>query len=370
MKVKKILAGVLSMAGVVSLLAGLMTMTASADDEVRYNYIYDFSDAEQMKDFTAYYLEQVGDTPEQKVGAEEAYTNHWELKDGKLIRSNVDIGNDPSTQNRNAMLFLNDRFTYFEAEMSFRFGSIQEDHSWGWAQLCFGAQEKGNHMHHNNAGIFMQMQGYVNLSFPGDQNWADESKAYTPDFKKENLHTYKLRVTQGDEIDQLVINWYCKENDGEYVHVLKDYVVTYPDMANNGGYISIQAQNDDVSIESLAVRRLTYYGAYEDESLNPTRGTTEEPTTRATTTEKSTAATTSIENGQPNQTASEDKTTTKESAEKATESNDASATKAPTNAEVPNTGAISRAWPYFLVSALSFVMVAGVVFSRKTEKSK
>ena len=209
----------------------------------------------------------------------------------------------------------------------------------------------------------MQQEGYVNLSFPGDQNWADESKAYTPDFKKENLHTYKLRVTQGDEIDQLVINWYCKENDGEYVHVLKDYVVTYPDMANNGGYISIQAQNDDVSIESLAVRRLTYYGAYEDESLNPTRGTTEEPTTRATTT--------STENGQPNQTTSEDKTTTtKESDENATASSDASATNAPTNAEVPNTGAISQAWPYFLVSALSFVMVAVVVFSRKAEKSK
>lgn len=237
----------------------------------RVEYTYDFNDASELNDFIPYFEAVSGSSVE-----EDSYTDHWVLRDGKLVRTNLETGKDPSTGNNNAMLYLDDEpFQYFEAEFSFYHGD-----SWGWAQFGFGSQIPGaSTVEAGCAGLFMSREGDVYLPIPEDDLYQVKAGPYTEDFVKENHHTLKINVVKGQADNQLKINVYAKENDGEYVQVVQDYILTDADIAA-GGYIFLQAQNDSVSYDFLHIKRLNADGS--DMVARPSTPTTTEPSSDVT----------------------------------------------------------------------------------------
>lgn len=261
---KRILAAVVSIASVASLMA--MSVSAETPAETGKNsYSFDFtkmSATDVEKSFAPYFLEKKDDSTDAgKTGKAEAFKNHWSIDGNGLARAGLVKDALPSTDTNNAMLYLKDAtFKYFEAEYSFNFGD-----SYGWAQLCFNAQGIGNHMFHSNSGVFMQQEGYVNLSFPGGDYKKNETdkKAYTEGFDKKKVQTIKVRQEKGSADGEMLITIQAKQADGEYVTIVKNHKVTDQYVANPG-HISLQAQNDNVKFLSLNITRL-------DEKGNPVK---------------------------------------------------------------------------------------------------
>lgn len=257
---KRILAAVVSIASVASLMA--MSVSAETPAETGKNsYSFDFtkmSAADVEKSFAPYFLEKKDDSSDAgKTGKAESFNSHWSIDENGLVRTGLVKDANPDTNTNNAMLYLKDAtFKYFEAEYSFNFGD-----SWGWAQFCFNAQGVGNHMFHSNSGVFMQQEGYVNLSFPGGDYKKNETdkKAYIEGFDKKKVQTIKVRQEKGSADGEMLITIQAKQEGGDYVTIVDKHKVTDQYVANPG-YISLQAQNDNVKFLSMSINRLDEKG--------------------------------------------------------------------------------------------------------------
>lgn len=226
--------------------------TEPSKDPVAKSYFYDFSSADDLKAFTAFH-QAVMDYNTSKTGTSVDWTAYWALvtdTDGNTLlqRKNLVSGENPSTGSNNSMLYLKtQKFKFFEAELSFKFGD-----SWGWTQLCFGAAEQGNHMHHDNAGVYMQQEGYTNLSCPGRNDV--EILDVDPGFAKDGLHTIKLRVTQGSSANTFLVTVWADDVKKIEKEVFAE------NFSDRAGWVSIQAQNDNVAINSLKITELDAQG--------------------------------------------------------------------------------------------------------------
>lgn len=247
--IKKLLSVVLALAMLLCVLPISVSAEETATEPI--SFVYDFNSEASLAAFHAYYLPVTGYW-DNMVGTAEELSAHWELAavDGAQVvrRTNLTEGENPGTGSCNAMLYLAESYRYFEAEMSFLFGN-----SWGWAQLCFGAANMGNHMHNDNAGVYMQQEGHVNLSCPGGN---DTQVNVEGDFTKAGLHTIKLRVEKGSADDKINITVWA---DG--VQKISKQDVYAENFSDRAGYISLQAQNDNVSFDNLKITVLNADGS-------------------------------------------------------------------------------------------------------------
>lgn len=256
---KRILAAVVSIASVASLMA--MSVSAETPAETGKNsYSFDFtkmSAADVEKSFASYFLEKFdGNDESKKVGKADAFKNNWSIDENGLARAGFKEG-ATVIDGQQAMLYLKDAtFKYFEAEYSFKIGD-----NIGWAQFCFNAQGVGNHMWHSSSGVFMQQEGYVNLSFPGGDYKKNETdkKAYVEGFDKKKVQTIKVRQEKGSADGEMLITIQAKQEGGDYVTIVDKHKVTDQYVANPG-YISLQAQNDNVKFLSMSINRLDEKG--------------------------------------------------------------------------------------------------------------
>ncbi|MGI5857652.1 MAG: hypothetical protein ACOX64_14540, partial [Candidatus Merdivicinus sp.] len=234
------------------------TTTEAPVPQSKWDYEYDFDSEEEMADFAAYWqATRDAEGGGYNASVKEDWKAHWELKDGKLVRSNLDKteGATPGSISNNAMLYLTkEQIPYFEAEVSFSFGD-----SWGWPQFNFGSKELGAAVLRSGAGVWMSMQGEVYAAHNGmDTNDKLTDGAYDANFKKGDEHTYKVRVIKGEKANEILLSIAVKANDGEFKTIVENHSIVDE---NLGGYISLQAQNDNLSFNSLKIQKLNADGS-------------------------------------------------------------------------------------------------------------
>lgn len=239
--------------------------TEAPKPQSKWDYEYAFESDKDLADFKAYWQEKRDGDKGFNPGVAEEISKHWEIKDGKLVRKGVVSGN-PGTDSNNAMLYLaTEKIPYFEAELTFTHGA-----SWGWPQLNFGSSTLGEPVLRSGAGVFMTREGQMYVS---RMTYNDEVKKYVSSdekigkepygegFDKTKPHTYKIRVTKGSKANETLLSVWVSQADGDFVEMVKDYSIIDPDMASKGGYIFLQAQNDNISFDSLKIQKLNADGS-------------------------------------------------------------------------------------------------------------
>lgn len=242
------------------------TTTEAPVPQSKWDYEYDFDSEKDLADFKAYWQEKRDGTDGFNPGVAESISKHWEIKDGKLVRKEIVTGSNPGTDSYNAMLYLaTEKIPYFEAELTFNHGD-----SWGWPQLNFGSSTLGEPVIRSGAGVFMSQEGqmYVSRMIYNEEvkNYVSSDvtvseKPYGEGFAKAQSHTYKIRVVKGEKENETLLSVWVKQADGEFVEIAKDFSIIDPEMAAKGGYIFLQAQNDNVSFDSLKIQKLNADGS-------------------------------------------------------------------------------------------------------------
>lgn len=237
---------------------GETTATEAPAPQSKWDYEYDFDSEEDLADFEAYWqATRDAEGGGYNASVKEEINVHWEIKDGKLVRKEILPGeeNNPGSVSNNATLyFTKEQIPYFEAEVSFNFGD-----SWGWPQFNFGSKELGATVLRSGAGIFMSMQGEVYAAHNGtDTNDKLTEGAYDASFQKGDEHTYKVRVIKGEKENEVLMTVAVKANDGEFKTIVENHSIVDE---NLGGYISLQAQNDNLSFNSLKIQKLNADGS-------------------------------------------------------------------------------------------------------------
>lgn len=248
MKFKKAMAAVVSVVSAASMLA----MGASA--EAKNSYQIKFDNLDTIKNtFEAYYQADANT----KKSVKEDITKHWELKDNMLVRTGLVSGKNPGTDSNNAMLYLKDTtFQYFEAELTWNYGT-----SWGWTQLGFGSQTMGAAAEDSKcANVFFSQEGQLYLDSEQGSLATQSDKPYDSAFKKDGAHTMKVKVVKGTKDNELLITVSEKQDNNEY-KVVKENMSLVDENVAKGGYLFLQAQNDDVKLVSLNITRLNADGS-------------------------------------------------------------------------------------------------------------
>ena len=261
------------------------TTTQPAQPDDRFDYVYDFDSEEDLADFEAYWQAVRDSADGFNSGVAEDVTVHWEIKDGKLVRKELVTGSNPGTDSNNAMLYLaTEKIPYFEAELTFNHGD-----SWGWPQLNFGSSALGEPVLRSGAGVFMSQEGQMYISrFVYNEeveNYVSSDvtvseRPYGEGFEKVQSHTYKIRVVKGEKENETLLSIWVKQADGEFVEIAKDFSIIDPEMAAKGGYIFLQAQNDNISFDSLKIQKLNADGSdWTEDTENTTNPSTDSTTT-------------------------------------------------------------------------------------------
>lgn len=248
MKFKKAMAAVVSVVSAASMLA----MGASA--EAKNSYQIKFDNLDTIKNtFEAYYQADANT----KKSVKEDIAKHWELKDNMLVRTGLVSGKNPGTDSNNAMLYLKDTtFQYFEAELTWNYGT-----SWGWTQLGFGSQTMGAAAEDSKcANVFFSQEGQLYLDSEQGSLATQSDKPYDSAFKKDGAHTMKVKVVKGTKDNELLITVSEKQDNNEY-KVVKENMSLVDENVAKGGYLFLQAQNDDVKLVSLNITRLNADGS-------------------------------------------------------------------------------------------------------------
>lgn len=253
MKFKKAMAAVVSVVSAASMLA----MGASAEAKNSYQIKFDNLDTVKSN-FEAYYQADANT----KSSVKEDVTKHWELKDNVLVRSGIVADKNPGTGDNNAMLYLKDTtFQYFEAELAWEYGTVKGDFSWGWTQLGFGSQTMGAAAEDSKcANVFFSREGQLYLDSEQGSLATQSNSPYDSAFKKAGVHTMKVKVVKGTKDNELLITVSEKQDNNEY-KVVKENMSLVDENVAKGGYLFIQAQNDDVKLHSLNVTRLNADGS-------------------------------------------------------------------------------------------------------------
>lgn len=269
MKLKKAMATVISIASAASMLA----MGTSAEAKNSYQIKFDSADTVNSN-FEVYYQADAAT----KDSAKEDLSAHWEIKDGKLVRSGLVSGKTPGTGDNNAMLYLKDTtFQYFEAELTWEYGT-----SWGWTQLGFGSPTMGAAAEDSKAAnVFFSQEGQLYLDSEQGSLATQTDAPYDSAFKKAGVHTMKVKVVKGTKDNEVLVTVSEKQDDNEY-KVVKENISLVDETVAKGGYIFIQVQNDDVKLHSLNITRLNADGTVATDPAPEAPETPDEPTSPST----------------------------------------------------------------------------------------
>lgn len=328
-------------------------------DKTAWDRVYTFDSNEEMTAFNAYLIPSGTGK-----GEEAAWSDLWTMEGGKLVRKST--GENPSTQDRNAMLYLKQPLQYFEAEVEMEFGA-----SWGWLQFGFGAQEMGYHAENPaspSSTIFLERECYLHARIPngsaGDTNvWGGNMVSYwggTVDDSHENLkpgvHTFRILVEPSDKADTVLVTLKVKSesNNNEEFVALNKVEFRSADLANKEGYFYLQAQNDNSTINSLKIREI--------EAPVPDTTTTEADTTTTSDAETTTTSDTDTTTTDSDTPTSDSNTTTTDSNTSSSDANTTTASSSEEDTNPPATGSVTIALAAVVLLAGS---AAAMVITKK-----